>query len=71
MIHRKWSLLTGPPAILGGIVATVIVANYFFFDVVIFYTPLSTKSIKLSDLLHNLSVLLFAFLIIVIISRLF
>ncbi|OVA01926.1 hypothetical protein BVC80_9079g66 [Macleaya cordata] len=30
MIYRKWSLLTGPPAILGGIVATVIVANYLF-----------------------------------------
>ncbi|KAM7482099.1 hypothetical protein LguiB_006682 [Lonicera macranthoides] len=28
MIYRKWSLLTGPAAILGGIVATVYVANY-------------------------------------------
>ncbi|KAM7478797.1 hypothetical protein LguiA_027010 [Lonicera macranthoides] len=28
MIYRKWSLLTGPAAILGGIVATVVVANY-------------------------------------------
>ncbi|KAI8572710.1 hypothetical protein RHMOL_Rhmol01G0220900 [Rhododendron molle] len=30
MIHRKWSLLTGPAAILGGIVATVVVANFLF-----------------------------------------
>ncbi|PSS11666.1 Succinate dehydrogenase [Actinidia chinensis var. chinensis] len=30
MIYRKWSLLTGPPAILGGIVATVVVANFLF-----------------------------------------
>ncbi|OAY49047.1 hypothetical protein MANES_05G025100v8 [Manihot esculenta] len=30
MIHRKWSLLTGPVAILGGIVATVVVANLIF-----------------------------------------
>ena len=28
MIHRKWSLLTGPVAILGGVVATVAVANF-------------------------------------------
>ncbi|KAK9143944.1 hypothetical protein Syun_013344 [Stephania yunnanensis] len=27
MIHRKWSLLTGPPAILGSIVATLLVFN--------------------------------------------
>ncbi|CAK8560710.1 unnamed protein product [Lathyrus sativus] len=28
MIYRKWSLLTGPAAILGGVVATVAVANF-------------------------------------------
>lgn len=30
MIHRKWSLLTGPVAILGGIVGSVVVANFLF-----------------------------------------
>ncbi|KAK7349437.1 hypothetical protein VNO77_06808 [Canavalia gladiata] len=30
MIYRKWSLLTGPVAILGGIVATVAAANFIF-----------------------------------------
>ncbi|KAL7233066.1 hypothetical protein ACSBR1_016833 [Camellia fascicularis] len=30
MIYRKWSLLTGPAAILGSIVATVVVANFIF-----------------------------------------
>ncbi|KAM3218847.1 hypothetical protein P3L10_023378 [Capsicum annuum] len=30
MIHRKWSLLTGPAAILGGIVGTIVVANFIF-----------------------------------------
>ncbi|KAF8026969.1 hypothetical protein BT93_E0020 [Corymbia citriodora subsp. variegata] len=28
MIHRKWSLMTGPVAILGGVVAAVVVVNY-------------------------------------------
>ncbi|CAK8567305.1 unnamed protein product [Lathyrus sativus] len=28
MIYRKWSLLTGPTAILAGVVATVAVANF-------------------------------------------
>ena len=37
MIYRKWSLLTGPVAILGGIVGTVVVANFVFFDNVNFY----------------------------------
>ncbi|KAJ9188248.1 hypothetical protein P3X46_003620 [Hevea brasiliensis] len=30
MIYRKWSLLTGPVAILGGIVAAVVAANLLF-----------------------------------------
>nr|XP_009798955.1 PREDICTED: uncharacterized protein LOC104245088 [Nicotiana sylvestris] len=30
MIHRKWSLLTGPAAILGGIVGAIVVANFIF-----------------------------------------
>ncbi|KAF1863681.1 hypothetical protein Lal_00030760, partial [Lupinus albus] len=30
MIYRKWSLLTGPATIFGGIVATVAVANFIF-----------------------------------------
>ncbi|CAN4111317.1 unnamed protein product [Withania somnifera] len=30
MIHRKWSLLTGPAAILGGIIGTIVVANFVF-----------------------------------------
>ncbi|CAN1793798.1 hypothetical protein LINPERHAP1_LOCUS20117 [Linum perenne] len=30
MIYRKWSLLTGPTAIIGGIVGATIVANYLF-----------------------------------------
>ncbi|RYR75038.1 hypothetical protein Ahy_A02g009746 [Arachis hypogaea] len=28
MIHRTWSLLTGPATLFGGIVATVAVANF-------------------------------------------
>ncbi|OAY62184.1 hypothetical protein MANES_01G247900v8 [Manihot esculenta] len=32
MIYRKWSLLTGPVAILGGIVATVVAANLLFVE---------------------------------------
>lgn len=32
MIHRKWSLLTGPVAILGSIVGSIIVANYIFIE---------------------------------------
>lgn len=32
MIHRKWSLLTGPVAILGSIVGAVVVANYLFIE---------------------------------------
>uniref|UniRef100_A0A7N0VAR0 Uncharacterized protein n=1 Tax=Kalanchoe fedtschenkoi TaxID=63787 RepID=A0A7N0VAR0_KALFE len=31
MIHRKWSLLTGPVAVLGGVVGSVIVVNYLLF----------------------------------------
>ncbi|KAM5555595.1 hypothetical protein ABKV19_023492 [Rosa sericea] len=30
MIYRKWSLLTGPVAVLGGIVGTVVVAHFVF-----------------------------------------
>lgn len=32
MIYRKWSLLTGPAAILGGIVGAVVVTNYLFVE---------------------------------------
>uniref|UniRef100_A0A2P2PQB3 Uncharacterized protein n=1 Tax=Rhizophora mucronata TaxID=61149 RepID=A0A2P2PQB3_RHIMU len=32
MIHRKWSLLTAPAVFLGGIVATVVVANFFLVE---------------------------------------
>ncbi|CAL5195975.1 unnamed protein product [Lathyrus oleraceus] len=28
MIYRKWSILTAPAAILGGVIATVAVANF-------------------------------------------
>lgn len=38
MIYRKWSLLTGPPAILGGVVAAVVVAHFIFADHVISIT---------------------------------
>ncbi|TKY64050.1 hypothetical protein E2542_SST13940 [Spatholobus suberectus] len=30
MIYRKWSLLTGPVTILGGVVAAVAAANFIF-----------------------------------------
>ncbi|RDY00889.1 hypothetical protein CR513_15866, partial [Mucuna pruriens] len=30
MIHRKWSLLTGPATIVGGVVAAVAAANFIF-----------------------------------------
>ncbi|KAL6569601.1 hypothetical protein OROMI_014115 [Orobanche minor] len=32
MIHRKWSLLTGPAAILAGIIGTVVVADLLFVE---------------------------------------
>ncbi|KAG2725482.1 hypothetical protein I3760_01G068600 [Carya illinoinensis] len=32
MIYRKWSLLTGPAAIVGGIVGAVVVANFIFVE---------------------------------------
>lgn len=35
MIYRKWSLLTGPTAILAGVVAAVVVANFVFVENVI------------------------------------
>uniref|UniRef100_A0A7N0UFE2 Uncharacterized protein n=1 Tax=Kalanchoe fedtschenkoi TaxID=63787 RepID=A0A7N0UFE2_KALFE len=31
MIHRKWSLLTGPAAVLGGVIGSVVVVNYLLF----------------------------------------
>ncbi|KAB2021660.1 hypothetical protein ERO13_D07G144200v2 [Gossypium hirsutum] len=32
MIYRKWSLLTGPVSILGGIVGATMVAHLIFLD---------------------------------------
>ncbi|KAK4788380.1 hypothetical protein SAY86_019699 [Trapa natans] len=32
MIYRKWSLLTGPTAILAGAMVSVIVANFVFVE---------------------------------------
>ncbi|KAL1161828.1 hypothetical protein E1A91_A07G153000v1 [Gossypium mustelinum] len=32
MIYRKWSLLTGPVSILGGIVGATVVAHLIFLD---------------------------------------
>ncbi|CAM8904724.1 unnamed protein product [Rhodiola kirilowii] len=32
MIYRKWSLLTGPAAMLGAVVGTVVLANFIFAD---------------------------------------
>ncbi|CAA2968647.1 hypothetical protein CDL12_00712 [Olea europaea subsp. europaea] len=32
MIYRKWSLLTGPAAILAGIVGTVVVVDLLFIE---------------------------------------
>ncbi|XVF73051.1 hypothetical protein PTKIN_Ptkin12aG0170500 [Pterospermum kingtungense] len=32
MIYRKWSLLTGPVVILGGIVGATVVAHLLFVD---------------------------------------
>jgi hypothetical protein len=32
MIYRKWSLLTGPAAIFGGIVAAVVIADILFVE---------------------------------------
>ncbi|EPS71520.1 hypothetical protein M569_03243 [Genlisea aurea] len=32
MIYRRWSLLTGPAAILAGVVSTVIVADLLFIE---------------------------------------
>ncbi|KAK3037483.1 hypothetical protein RJ639_031977 [Escallonia herrerae] len=43
MIYRKWSLLTGPAVILGGIVATFAVANYLFVQNDPFLKPQSRK----------------------------
>ncbi|KAM7508583.1 hypothetical protein LguiA_019036 [Lonicera macranthoides] len=47
MIYRKWSLLTGPAAILGGIVATVVVANFIFVQNDPFLKPNPSKQEKL------------------------
>uniref|UniRef100_A0A6N2KLK2 Uncharacterized protein n=1 Tax=Salix viminalis TaxID=40686 RepID=A0A6N2KLK2_SALVM len=33
MIYRKWSLLTGPMAILGGIMGTAVAVRVLFFEV--------------------------------------
>lgn len=41
MIYRKWSLLTGPVAILGGVVATVAAANFIFVKDVISFLAIS------------------------------
>lgn len=41
MIYRKWSLLTGPVSILGGIVGAVVVANFIFVKNVKKKKPLS------------------------------
>lgn len=38
MIYRKWSLLTGPTAILAGIMGTVVVADLLFVENVSFQT---------------------------------
>ncbi|KAK3194654.1 hypothetical protein Dsin_025964 [Dipteronia sinensis] len=32
MIYRKWSLLTGPMVILGGIVGTVVIASHLIVE---------------------------------------
>ncbi|KAL3622218.1 hypothetical protein CASFOL_033629 [Castilleja foliolosa] len=32
MIHRKWSLLTGPATILAGIIGSVVVADLLFVE---------------------------------------
>ncbi|GAY51364.1 hypothetical protein CUMW_133670 [Citrus unshiu] len=37
MIYRKWSLLTGPVTILGGIVGAIVVSTYAFVDSDIIY----------------------------------
>ncbi|KAK4571957.1 hypothetical protein RGQ29_030379 [Quercus rubra] len=39
MIYRKWSLLTGPVSILGGIVGAMVVANFIFVKNDPFLTP--------------------------------
>ncbi|CAM8929357.1 unnamed protein product [Rhodiola kirilowii] len=31
MIHRKWSLLTGPAVVLGGVVGSVFLVNLLLF----------------------------------------
>ncbi|GKU87960.1 hypothetical protein SLEP1_g2285 [Rubroshorea leprosula] len=43
MIYRKWSLLTGPVAILGGITAAVVVANFLFVENDRFLKPQEKK----------------------------
>ncbi|XP_056163156.1 uncharacterized protein LOC130136817 [Syzygium oleosum] len=47
MIYRKWSLLTGPAAILGGVAATVVVANHIFVE----HDPFRKQ--EQSRLMHN------------------
>ncbi|KAL3815116.1 hypothetical protein ACJIZ3_016384 [Penstemon smallii] len=32
MIYRKWSLLTGPATILGGIIGTIVVVDLLFIE---------------------------------------
>lgn len=50
MIHRKWSLLTGPVAVLGSIVGAVVVANYLFIEnVCLFFSFLAAFMLILSS----------------------
>lgn len=44
MIYRKWSLLTGPVTILGGIVGAIVVSTYAFVDSASFVKQEQKKS---------------------------
>ncbi|KAB1219584.1 hypothetical protein CJ030_MR3G011156 [Morella rubra] len=43
MIYRKWSLLTGPAAILGGVVGVVAIASFIFVKNDPFINPRQNK----------------------------
>ncbi|RAL46283.1 hypothetical protein DM860_016716 [Cuscuta australis] len=40
MIHRKWSLLTGPTAVVGAVVGVIVVSHFIFVQNVTFFSSI-------------------------------
>ncbi|RZC60080.1 hypothetical protein C5167_021833 [Papaver somniferum] len=54
MIYRRWSLLTGPPAIIGGVVAAVVVASFVLPSAAFCPSPLPSAFLVYRYGNHNL-----------------